>query len=255
MAAPINTFKQRLLAGETLIGCWLATGEDYVAEIMGTAGFDWLVIDGEHSPNDLRSIRAQLTALAASGSEPVVRVPLGETWMIKQVLDVGARTVLVPMVETAEQARQLVRDCRYPPEGVRGVGSALGRATMFNSVKDYVATANAQICLLVQVESRNGLEHLDEILAVEGVDGVFIGPADLATDMGHAGNSEAAEVKAAIHGAITRIAAAGKAPGILAMAEAPIQRHIDSGARFVAVGADVVLLSTAARQLAARWKG
>ena len=254
MPAPENTFKNRLLAGDSLIGCWLASGEDYITEIMGMAGFDWLVIDGEHGPNDIRSIRSQLTTLAASASHAVVRVPIGETWMIKQVLDAGAQTVLVPMVDSPEQAEALVRACRYPPHGDRGVGSAIARASRFNGVSGYVETADAQICLLVQVESMAGLARLEEIASVEGVDGVFIGPADLATDMGHAANAEIPEVKAAITDALARIAAAGKAPGILGMSEAAIQRYIDAGARFVAVGADVLLLANAARALAERWK-
>ena len=255
MPAPTNTFKHRLVAGETLIGCWLALGDDYVAEVMGTAGFDWLVIDGEHAPNDIRSIRAQLTALGASAAHPVVRLPIGETWMIKQVLDAGAQTVLVPMVESADQARELVHACTYPPGGNRGVGAALGRATRFNAVDGYVSTADAQICLLIQVESVAAMASLDDILAVDGIDGVFIGPADLSTDMGFDGDAEAPEVREAIGDGLARIAAAGKAPGILGMNDVAIRRYLDQGARFVAVGADVLMLADAARKLAARWKG
>lgn len=254
MPAPINTFKQRLTSGETLIGCWLATGDDYVAEMMGTAGFDWLVVDGEHAPNDIRSIRAQLTALNASPAHPVVRLPVGETWMIKQVLDAGAQTILVPMVETAAQARELVRACTYPPTGNRGVGAAMGRATRFNAMSGYLDTADEQICLLIQVESVAALAALDDILAVDGVDGVFIGPGDLSTDMGFSGYSDAPEVREAIADALSRIAAAGRAPGILGLNDAAIQRYLDQGARFVAVGADILMLADAARQLAARWK-
>lgn len=254
MPAPRNMFKKRLLDGETLIGCWLGLGEDYVAEVMGSAGFDWLVVDGEHAPNDLRSIRAQLSVLAAFDSEPVVRLPIGETWMIKQMLDAGAQTLLVPMVETADEARELVRACRYPPAGKRGVGAALGRASRFNTIADYTQTADAEICLLVQVESRAGLAALDDILAIEGVDGVFIGPADLSTDMGYEGNADAPEVVETIGNALSRIAKAGKAPGILGMSDAAIQRYLDQGARFLAVGADVILLAQAASALARKWK-
>lgn len=254
MPALENTFKTRLLAGDTLIGCWLGLGEGYVANVMGTAGFDWLVVDGEHVPNDIRSIRDQLIALDASDSHAVVRLPIGETWMIKQVLDAGAQTLLIPMVDNADQAQELVRACRYPPEGKRGVGAALGRASQFAQIQDYVTTADAQICLLVQVESLAGLAALDDILQIEGIDGVFIGPSDLSTDMGFGGNAEAPEVKAAIKDALERIVAAGKAPGILATTDAPTQRYIDQGARFVAVGADVLMLAQAARQLAKRWK-
>lgn len=255
MPAPLNTFKQRLNAGETLIGCWLSLGEGPAAEIMGTAGFDWLVIDGEHAVNDIRSIREQLIGLDASPSHPIVRVPVGEAWIIKQVLDAGAQTVLVPMVESAAQAREMVRACRYPPQGIRGVGAGSARASRFSSVANYTETANEQISLIVQVESRAGLAALDEILAVEGVDCVFIGPADLAADMGHPGKSGAPEVHAAILDALARIAAAGKAPGILALDEATTQAYLDGGARFVAVGIDILLLVQTARKLAARWKG
>ena len=255
MPAQQNTFKTRLLAGETLIGCWLATGEAYVAEIMGTTGFDWLVVDAEHAPNDIRSIREHLTALAASGAEPVVRLPVGEAWMIKQALDAGTRTLLIPMVESGDQARALVRACRYPPHGMRGVGAALGRATRFNEILDYTPTADGEICLLVQVESAAGLAALGDILEVEGVDGVFIGPSDLATDMGFRGDTEAPEVQAAIADACARITGAGKAAGILGMADAAVKRYLDAGFGFVAVGADVILLASGARALAAKWKG
>lgn len=254
MPVPTNTFKQALADGRRQIGCWMSFADGQAAEIMGTAGFDWLVLDGEHAPNDIRSIRDQLIALAASPSHPVVRVPIGETWMIKQVLDAGAQTVLVPMVESGDQARELVRACTYPPTGTRGVGAMGGRATMFGSIPDYIPTADAEICLLVQVESRAGLAALDDILAVDGVDGVFIGPADLSTDMGFQGDSAAPEVRAAIADAIARIKAAGKAPGILGVTEEATQAYHDMGAQFLAVGIDVLLLARTARALSERWK-
>ncbi|MGR3617770.1 MAG: HpcH/HpaI aldolase family protein [Paracoccaceae bacterium] len=254
MPAPTNTFKQALKRGERVIGCWMSFAEAPVAEVMGTAGFDWLVIDGEHGPNDIRSIRDQLIALHSSPSHPVVRVPVGETWIIKQVLDAGAQTVLVPIVESADQARELVRACTYPPLGTRGVGATAARATRFGSVSEYIPTADDEICLLVQVENIAGMDALDDILAVEGVDGVFIGPADLSTDMGFAGNSAAPEVVEVIADAITRIAEAGKAPGILGVAEESTQSYFDMGAQFLAVGIDVMLLANSARALAAKWK-
>ena len=255
MPAPVNTLKTRLLAGETLIGCWVALADDYAAEIMGGTGFDWLLIDGEHAPNDLRSIRAQLSVLERFDVGPVVRLPVGEIWMIKQLLDAGAQTLLIPMVESAEQARELVRACRYPPAGIRGMGAALGRASGFNTIPDYVKSADDQICLLVQVESRAGIEALDDILAVEGVDGVFIGPGDLSADLGFQGNAEVPEMRQLIEETLGRIAKAGKAPGILGMSDAAIERYLSEGARFVAVAADVMLLSQAARATAAKWKG
>lgn len=254
MPAPENEFKKRLARGARVIGCWAGFADPYPTEVLGTAGFDWLVIDGEHAPNDLRSIMAQLVALKGSDSHPVVRLPMGETWAIKQVLDAGAQTLLIPMVESAGQARELVRAMRYPPDGVRGAGAALARASRFSEIADYVQTANDQMCLLVQVETRAGLAALDEILAVEGVDGVFIGPADLAADMGYAGASGAPEVAEAIRGALARIAASDKAAGILAVDDATARQYADWGAQFLAVGIDVVLLARAARQLAAAWK-
>lgn len=254
MPAPKNTFKEALAKGERQIGCWMSFADGQIAEIMGTCGFDWLVIDGEHAPNDIRSIRDQLIALTASPSHPVVRVPVGETWMIKQVLDAGAQTVLVPIVESADQARELVRACHYPPNGVRGVGATAARATMFGSVSEYIQTADQEVCLLVQVENRAGIDALDEILQVEGIDGVFIGPADLSTDMGHQGNSAHPEVRAAIADAITRIKTAGIAPGILGVSEEATQAYLDMGAQFLAVGIDVLVLAQNARALSQSWK-
>ncbi|MBM1689710.1 aldolase/citrate lyase family protein [Sulfitobacter geojensis] len=254
MPAPVNTFKKALSEGETVFGCWVGLADTLSTELMGTAGFDWLVIDGEHGPNDLRSILAQLQVLEASDSHPVVRVPVGETYMLKQMLDAGAQTLLVPMVESADQARQLVRDVTYPPHGDRGVGYALSRAARFSQIADYGTTADAQICLLVQVENRKGLAALDDILAVDGIDGVFIGPADLAADMGHMGDSLHPDVQTAIMDALSRIRAAGKAPGILSTHDPMTEAAIAAGAQFVAVGADVLLLSHAAQALSARWK-
>lgn len=254
MPAPRNDFKQALKEGRRLTGCWSSFAEAITAEILGTAGFDWVVIDGEHAPNDIRSVRDQLMALAHSPSHPVVRVPVGDTALIKMVLDAGAQTILVPMVESAEQAQNLVRACRYPPKGVRGVGAMASRATQYGTTTEYIQTADEQICLLVQVESRAGLAALDEILQIDGVDGVFIGPADLSTDMGHQGNSAEPEVRAAIADAITRIKSAGKSPGILGTTDEARQAYLDMGAQFLAVGIDVMLLAQAARVLAEKWK-
>lgn len=254
MPVPQNPFKKALAAGNIQFGCWLGLADPFSAEMMGQAGFDWLVVDGEHGPNDLRSILAQLQALAATDAHPVVRLPVGETYMLKQVLDAGAQTVLVPMVESADQARQLVRDVTFPPHGDRGVGYALTRASRFATIADYGTTADAQICLLVQVENRKGLAALDDILALDGIDGVFIGPADLAADMGHMGNAEHPDVHTAIMDALVRIKAAGKAPGILSTRDGMTNDAIDAGALFVAVGADVLLLGQGARALAAKWQ-
>jgi len=254
MPAPDNPLKSALARGETRVGCWAAFAAPYPTEVLAEAGFDWLVIDAEHAPNDLGTISAQLGVLRGADTQAVVRLPMGETWAIKQVLDAGAQTLLIPMVESAAQAEGLVRAMRYPPGGVRGTGAALARASRFSGIPDYIETANAQMCLMVQVETRAGLAALDDILAVEGVDVVFIGPSDLAADMGHRGDASVPEVQAAIRDALGRIAAAGRAPGILALDDETAARYRDWGARVLAVGIDVVLLAQAARALAARWR-
>lgn len=253
MPAPTNRFKAAIRSGEPQIGLWLDMADAMAAEIAGTAGFDWLLIDGEHGPNDLRSIMAQLQALSSSPSEAVVRVPIGETWVIKQMLDIGARSLLVPMVDSAEQARALVRAVRYPPHGIRGVGAAVARASAFNSIADYAETAADEICLVVQAESRAAIADLANIAAVDGVDGVFIGPADLAADMGYLGRMDAPEVQSVIESAIRTICAAGKAAGILTFNEAFNRRYMELGASFVAVGADVTEFSQALKTLATRY--
>lgn len=254
MGAPVNAFKARLAAGERQIGCWLSLANPYSAELMAATGFDCLVIDGEHAPNDLRSTLAQLQALAGTGVEPVVRLTAGEPWMIKMALDIGAQSLLIPMVDTAEQARALVAATRFPPEGIRGVGYAVARTAGFGGNPSYGETANREICLFVQVESRAGLANLDAILAVEGVDGVFIGPADLAASLGHLGNGTHPEVTGAIDDAITRIAASGKTPGIICFDLERAAHYLHLGARFVAVGADMAILASAARSLSAKAK-
>ncbi|MDH0648544.1 4-hydroxy-2-oxoheptanedioate aldolase [Pseudomonas sp. GD03858] len=254
MDMPINTFKQRLRGGQAQIGLWLGLADPYCAELAANAGFDWLLLDGEHAPNDLRSLLGQLQAVAPYPAQPIVRPVIGDTALIKQLLDIGAQTLLVPMVESAEQARQLVRAVRYPPYGVRGVGSALARASRWNSIPGYLDLADEQVCLLVQIENREGLANLDEICAVEGVDGVFIGPADLSAAMGHRGNPGHPEVQAAIEGAIARIGRAGKAAGILSADETLARRYIELGAAFVAVGVDTTVLMRGLQRLAGVFK-
>ena len=247
MPAPINRFKQALSAGHVQLGCWVGMADAYAAEIAATAGFDWLLVDGEHAPNDLRSILEQVRVIETSDSHPVARLPIGEDWMIKQYLDAGVQSLLVPMVESGDQARDLVRACRYPPNGVRGVGSALARASRFAAIPDYLSTADDQICLLVQVESRAGLAALDAILSTE-VDGVFVGPSDLAADMGHPGNAGHADVVMAVTDALSRIVRAGKAAGILTLDSAMQRRCLELGVTFLATEIDVTLF---ARQMRA----
>ena len=255
MPAPQNTFKKALVGGETVFGCWMSFAEACTAEVMGHAGFDWLLIDGEHSANDIRSIRDQIVALKDTSSDIVVRVPVGETWIIKQALDMGAQSILVPMVETAEQARELVKACRFPPEGTRGVGYGVGRVSNFGQMSDYGQTADEQICLVVQVESKIGLENLEDIVAVDGVDGVFIGPADLSASLGYLGQTMHPDMQETILSALTRISDGGKAPGILTTDDGMIKASLDAGARFVAVAMDIALLLKSGKSVAAKWKG
>jgi 4-hydroxy-2-oxoheptanedioate aldolase len=254
MQLPVNTFKQGLRAGRPQIGLWAGLANPYVAELLATSGFDWLVFDGEHAPNDVRSLLAQLQAVAPYPVHPIVRAVVGDTALIKQLLDIGAQTLLIPMVESAEQARALVAATRYPPRGVRGVGSALARAARWGQVEGYLTRAEDELCLLLQVESVRGLDNLEAIAAVEGVDGVFFGPSDLAASMGLIGKSTDPAVQAAVMHGIATVRRAGKAAGVLTT-EIPVARHyLQQGATFVGVGTDTVLLTRAARELAAAFK-
>lgn len=249
-----NLFKHALQTNQRQVGLWLSMANAYTAEMCAACGFDWLLIDCEHSPNDLTSVLGQLQAIAPYDSHAVVRPAIGETWMIKQLLDMGATNLLVPMVDTADQARELVRAVRYPPHGVRGVGARLARVSQFGAQTDYLSKANARVCLLVQIESQEGLRNLDAIAAVDGVDGVFIGPSDLSASLGLIGQPGHPEVQSAIADAVKRIAKAGKPSGILSLNNDDSQKYIEMGVCFVAVGGDIALLTDAARALARRFK-
>ena len=214
MPAPENRLKKRLKNGEATAGLWLSMANGYAAELAGSIGFDWVLIDGEHAPNDLQTVVSQLQALSASSSPVVVRPPVGDTHIIKQLLDAGAQSLLIPMVDTVEQARRLVSAVRYPPRGIRGVGASVARASMFGKIADYMTNADEEICLMLQLESRAGIAALDDIATTDGVDCVFIGPADLSADMGFPGNPFAPEVQVVIEDAIKRIVAHGKAAGV-----------------------------------------
>ncbi len=266
MHTPINTFKQALAAGTPQIGLWAALASAYSTELLAGIGYDWLLIDGEHAPNDVRNTLAQLQAVASAQqafgdarSHAIVRVPVGTgdvgVALIKQHLDIGAQTLLVPMIDTAEQAELVVKATRYAPAGIRGMGSALARASRWQTHARYVFEANDQVCVLVQVETAEAMKNLDAIAATPGVDGVFIGPSDLSASMGHPGNAGHPDVQAVMADGVKRIRAAGKAPGILATTEAGAKQWLAAGALFVAVGADTMLLASSASQLLAQFKG
>ena len=248
----MNAFKQAITE-RPQIGLWQALASAYSAEICAGAGFDWLLIDAEHAPNDLPLTLAQLQAVAAYPVEPVVRPPVGDPVLIKQLLDIGVRSLLVPMVESGAQATELVRAMRYPPHGIRGVGSAIGRAGRWNRTADYLAKAEDELCLLVQVESVKGLDALDDIGKVGGVDGVFIGPSDLAAALGHLGNPAHPQVQIAIECGLSKIRAAGTAAGILVADEGLARRYLALGATFIAVGTDVTIIARGAEKLARKF--
>jgi 2-dehydro-3-deoxyglucarate aldolase len=247
-----NDFKRRLLAGETLIGCWCSLANPITTEILGVAGFDWLLLDGEHSPNDVTTFVPQLMALKDSASAPVVRPSWNESVEIKRLLDAGFYNVLVPFVQSADDARRAVAATRYPPAGIRGV-SVAQRSNRFGTVKDYFAGIDAQICVLVQIESRAGLAAAAEIAAVDGVDGVFVGPSDLAAGLGQLGNPAHPSVQEAIAAIFQATKAAGKAAGILTPVEADARRYLAMGATFVAVGSDLGVFRSATQQLRDRF--
>jgi 4-hydroxy-2-oxoheptanedioate aldolase len=257
MQSPINPFKQALAQKRVQYGLWVGLASHYTTEICAGAGFDWLLLDGEHSPNDVRSLLQQAQVVAAyPQSHAIARVPVGHghagTALIKQYLDLGIQSLLVPMVDTAEQARDLVRATRYPPDGIRGMGGA--RASRWGRYPNYAKEANAQTCLLVQVETQQALDNIEAIAAVDGIDGIFIGPADLSASLGHVGNPAHEDVQAAIADAIRRITKAGKAAGILTPIESLARKYLELGALFVAVGLDSNLLATSTSALAAKFK-
>lgn len=254
MSLPQNHFKRALAEGKPQFGLWAALADAYVTELLATAGFDWLLIDNEHAPNDVRSTLAQLQAVAAYASHPVVRPVRSDAALIKQLLDIGAQTLLLPMIDTVDQAADAVAATRYPPQGIRGVGSALARASRWNRIPDYLGTAAEELCVLVQVESVQGMQNLPAIAAVDGVDGVFFGPADLSASMGLLGKPGDASVREAIRNGIRIVRSAGKAAGVLAPDSALAADYLEAGATFVAVGTDTGLLSRAAADLAASYK-
>lgn len=253
MPVPANPFKRALRAGRPQIGLWSSLASHITVEVIAGAGFDWLLLDTEHAPNDLEALLCQLQAAAPYPVTPVVRVPWNDPVNLKRVLDIGAQTVLVPFVQNAGEARAAVEATRYPPRGIRGVAGTT-RATRFGRVKDYAKHAHEETCVLVQAETQTALDNIEAICAVEGVDGVFIGPADLHASIGHTGETANPAVMPKIEEAMRRIRKAGKAAGFLTPVEADARRMLEAGALFVAVGADLGLLARGAEALAAKFK-
>jgi len=253
MDLPVNTFKHAIAAGRLQIGLWSSLASNIAAEIVADAGFDWILFDSEHSPNEIPGLLAQLQAAARGTAAAIVRPAWNDAVLIKRVLDIGAQSILVPYVQNAEEAGRAVAAVRYPPAGIRGVAAA-ARASRYGRVKDYLKTADREICLLVQVETRTALAALEAIAAVEGVDGVFIGPSDLSASFGHIGNPQHPEVQNALEQAARRLKVLGKPAGILTLSEEEARRYIGWGYCFVAVGSDTGLLGRGADALAAKFK-
>jgi len=252
MELPVNKFKHALKAGKPQIGIWSSLSSHIVAEILSNSGFDWVLLDTEHSPNELPMVQNQLHAMQGGTANPVVRVAWNDMVMVKRFLDIGAQSLLLPYVQTVEEAKNAVAYMRYPQDGVRGVAGTT-RASRYGRIKDYLKTAHTELCLLVQVETRKAMANIEAIAAVEGVDGVFIGPNDLSADLGYLGNWQHPEVWKVMEKAAKKIRDAGKAPGIL-VGGADGQRCLDMGYLFVAVGSDVGMLVTSGDTLAAKFK-
>jgi len=253
MDIPVNGFKRKLRAQQHQVGLWVTLAHPGSTELVAGSGFDWLLFDTEHTPTSLPGVMSQLQIAAGYDSQAVVRPAWNDTVLIKQYLDIGAQTLLLPYVQNAQEARDAVASMRYPPRGVRGVGGAT-RASRYGRVADYMRGCEAELCLLVQAETGQALEQLHAIVAVDGVDGVFIGPSDLSASLGYPGEPGHPKVVAEIERAIASVRAAGKAPGILTSDETLARRYMAAGSLFTAVGIDSVILARQCDQLAARFK-
>jgi 4-hydroxy-2-oxoheptanedioate aldolase len=251
---PVNAFKRALRERRPQIGLWSSLCNNLSAEVIAGAGFDWILLDSEHAPNELLLLISQLQALAGGTAAPVVRPAWNDTVLLKRLLDAGVQNFLIPYVQNAAEARAAVAATRYPPAGVRGVAVS-HRANRFGRIKDYLQRANEEICLLLQIETRAAMQEIEAIAAIEGVDGLFIGPSDLSASLGRLGQREHPEVQAAITEAVRRIRKTGKAPGILTSVEAEAHHWLAEGCTVVAVGSDLGLLAKASEALALKFKG
>ncbi len=253
METPQNRFKRALAAQQRQIGLWSSSGSAAVVEMLGLSGYDWILLDTEHTPSELPDVIAQMRVLTDASTEAIVRPAWNDPVLLKRLLDAGARSLLIPFVQTEGEAMAAVRAIRYPPHGIRGV-SVSSRANRYGRLTDYFARVHDELCLLVQIETRAALDNLEAIAAVDGVDGIFIGPSDLAADLGNLGNPAHPDVQAAIRSAVERCRAAGKAAGTLAPVEDDARRYLGWGYTFVAVGADMGVLRKAADELLARFR-
>ena len=254
MDMPRNTFKHAIAAGQLQIGLWCSLCSNITAEIVSHSGYDWLLLDTEHSPNEVPDVLSQLQAVQTGTASAIVRPAWNDMVLIKRYLDIGAQTLLIPFVQTPDEARAAVAATRYPPGGIRGITGS-GRASRYGRVKDYLKNASSEICVLVQVETKSALDQIEKIASVEGIDGVFIGPNDLSASFGHIGNWGHAEVQAALKDAVVRLKKIGKPAGILTPNEEEAKRFVEWGYTFVAVGSDLGLLAKNADALAKRFKG
>ena len=250
---PVNLFKQAIREGRPQIGLWSSLCSNLAAEVIAGSGFDWILVDTEHAPNELPMVFSQLQALAGGTAAPVVRPAWNDMVLMKRLLDIGAQNLLIPYVQTAEEARAAVASTRYPPQGVRGVAVS-ARGSRYGRMKDYYQRIDAEICVIVQIETQRALENIEAIAAVDGIDGLFIGPSDLAADLGHLGETSHSEVRAAIENALNRIRKTGKASGILAPIEADARHWLSLGCVVLAVGSDIGLLARQSEELAAKFK-
>ena len=250
---PKNHLKRALGGGGVQIGLWSCLASPIAAEVVAGSGFDWILLDTEHAPNDVADVHRQLQAMQGSATSAVVRPAWNDPVLFKRLLDIGVQSFVVPFVQNAGEASRAVAATRYPPRGIRGVATTT-RASRYGRVKDYLASASDEICVIVQIETRIALDNIEAIAAVEGVDGLFIGPSDLAADLGHLGDNGHPDVRAAIEDAVGRIRAAGKVAGILAPIEADARHWIEVGCRFVGVGNDAGVLARQTEALAAKFK-
>jgi 4-hydroxy-2-oxoheptanedioate aldolase len=250
---PVNRLKRALREGHTQIGLWSSLSSHITVEVIAGSGFDWVLLDTEHAPNELAMVHSQLQAMEGGTASAVVRPTWNDQVVLKRLLDIGVQSFLVPFVQNAEEARRAVAATRYPPDGVRGIAVTM-RANKYGRVKDYVQRVHEELCVIVQIETREAVSNIEAIAAVEGVDGLFIGPSDLAGDLGHLGDNRHPDVRVVIEDAVARMQAAGKVAGILAPVEADAHHWLDKGCRFVAVGSDVGVLARQSEALAARFK-